>query len=152
MARRARQWAALGRRDFRGGDEVQILGVSSGTIGPIHRTRQRDGAVDNHCLRVRDPRLIVDPDRHPRGGQGLDPAFAFARRGLVRDQPDINPAFLRADQCLDDPRAGCQAKGPDQDFVLGVVDRMDREGSTAKQTLMAAPEATDETGRVGVTC
>jgi hypothetical protein len=55
---------SVGRRDSRGGDKVQVFGVSSGAIGPIHGTRQRDGAVDPHRLGVRDPRLIIDPDRH----------------------------------------------------------------------------------------
>jgi len=90
----------------------------------MHRTRQRDGAVDYHR---RDPCLSVDPDRHARSGQGLDPAFAFARRGLVRDQPNVNPAFLREDQRSDGPRAGRQAIGADQDLALGVVDGANRQ-------------------------
>jgi hypothetical protein len=77
---------------------------------------------------VRHPHVAVNPDRHARRGQRLDPAFALARRGLVRDQPDINPAFLRADQRLDDPRASCQPISADQDFALGVVDGADSEG------------------------
>jgi hypothetical protein len=114
----------IGRRDSRGRDKVQVSGVHRSAAGPIHRTRQGDGAVDYHR---RDPRLSVNPDRHSRGGQGLDPAFAFARRGPIRHQPDINPAFLGADQRLDHPRASRQPIGADQDFALGVVDGADRE-------------------------
>ena len=76
---------------------------------------------------MRDPRLSVNPDRHSRGGQWLHPAFAFARRGPVRDKPDINAALLGPDQRLDDPRASRQPIGADQDFALGVVDGADRK-------------------------
>jgi hypothetical protein len=98
----------VGRRDRRGRDKVQVFKVHRGTAGPVHRTRQGDGAVNHHRLGVRDPGLSVNPDRHARGGQGLDPAYAFARRGPVRDQPDINAALLGPDQRLDDPRASRQ--------------------------------------------
>jgi hypothetical protein len=111
----------IGRRDSRGRDKVQVFGVRR---RPIHGTRQGDGAVDYHR---RDPRLSVNPYRHARGGQGLDPACVFARRGLVRDQLDINAAFLGPDQRLDDPRASRQSIGADQDFALGVVDGADRK-------------------------
>jgi hypothetical protein len=76
---------------------------------------------------VRNPRLVIDPDRHPRSGQGLDPACAFAGGRLVSDQLDINTADLGADQRLDDPGAGCQAVGADQDLAPGVVDGADRK-------------------------
>ena len=101
---------------------------------------------------MRNSRLSVNPDRHARGGQGLDPAFAFARRGLVSDEPYVNPALLRGNQCLDNPRASSQPIGTDQDFALGVVDgtaNAAQSSSGVKQTAMAAPEATEEAGRMG---
>jgi hypothetical protein len=56
----------VGRRDCRRRDEVRVFRVRR---RPIHGTRQRDRAVDHHCLGVRDPHVAVDPDRHARGGQ-----------------------------------------------------------------------------------
>ena len=42
--------------------------------GPIVRPVQGDEAVDDHRLRVRDPRASVDPDRQPGRRQRLDSA------------------------------------------------------------------------------
>jgi hypothetical protein len=99
--------SSVGGSDCRGGDEVQVFGVLRRACRPVVGAQQGDRAVDHHCLDVRDPHLIIDPDRHARGGQGLDPACALARRGLVRDQSDINPPLLGTNKRLDDARTGC---------------------------------------------
>src|SRR6516225_9545736 len=49
----------VGRGERWRGNQVQVFGAHRGAAGPIHRTRQRDGAVDYHRLGVRDPRLSV---------------------------------------------------------------------------------------------
>jgi hypothetical protein len=87
-------------------------------------------AVDHHRLGVGDPRLIIDPDRHPYVGQRADPARPPARGRLIRDQPNVAAALLGPDQRLDDARPGRQAIGTDQDFMFSIVDRADREGGT----------------------
>jgi hypothetical protein len=74
------------------------------------------------CFRVRDPRVVVDPDRYAGARQRIDPAVAATGGGLVGDQLDLDAAVVRAQQCLDDPRPGRQAVGADQDLVLGPID------------------------------
>jgi hypothetical protein len=120
----------VGCRDSWGRDEVQVFRVWRGAAGPDVGAHQRHRLVDHHRFGVRDPRLTVDPDRHACSGQGLDTVCRRARRGLVGDQPNMNPTSLGADQRLDDARTGCQAIGTNQDLALGVVDRTDREGGT----------------------
>jgi hypothetical protein len=47
---------------------------------------------------VRNPRLIVDRDRHARGGQRLYPAPAAAWRAPIGNMPDIDAPLLGTDQ------------------------------------------------------
>ena len=70
----------IGRRDSQGRDKVDVFGVRRCAACPIHRIRQRHGAVDYHR---RDPRLVIDLDRDPRGGQGLVPLLRICGIGTA---------------------------------------------------------------------
>jgi hypothetical protein len=63
----------------------------------------------------------------PAAAKGSIPLARSHGLVLSAINPDINPAFLRADQRLYDPRASRQPIGADQDFALSVVDRADRK-------------------------
>ena len=79
---------------------------------------------------MRDPGLIVYPDRHARCGQGLDATCSPARRSLIGDQPNIDVPLLRADERPNNAGADCQTIGANKDLPLGIVDRADGEGRT----------------------
>jgi len=59
---------------------------------------QNDRFVDDYRFLVRDARLIVDPDWDAGARKHRDAAVATARRGPVRDEPDIDTASLCASQ------------------------------------------------------
>ena len=120
----------VGGCDGRRGDQVQVLRIRRGAAGPVVGAGQGDGAVDDHGLGMRDPGLIIDPDRHSRRGQWLHGAVALARRGLVGNQPNVDAALLGVDQRLDDAGPVGQAIGADKDLMLGVADRSIGKGGT----------------------
>jgi hypothetical protein len=78
-----------------------VSSVHSGACDATHAPgarHQRGLPVDHHCLGVRNPRLIVDRDRHARGGQRLYSAPAAAWRAPIGDKPDIDAPLLGTDQ------------------------------------------------------
>ncbi len=91
---------------------------------------------------MRDARLIVDPDWDACCGQRLDPARTATRCGLVRDQPDIDPA-LRSGIVEALTRISLSA------LSIGRTAKAAQSSSGAKQTATAAPDETEAASCIG---
>jgi hypothetical protein len=106
-------------RDGGGRDQVEILGVRRDAAGPVVGALERDRGVNDHRFGVRHARAIVNPHRHTRRSQRVNPARRSARRAPVGDHPDINAALLGPDERPTIPEPTVKRIGADQDLALG---------------------------------